>query len=293
MVSFRVGRAWKNEPQAKQTNCSRAQKRRNNMGTNDKKSTRTQELDLRTALCGQTYVQFNNKSGLFLVPETYSLVGEFTATGVDNSQERFGFLLTSERASVLAFRGSGSAVDWVADFIAQQTTYRPVKNAGLTHKGFSDIYMSSRDQILALVGQLPAERPLFITGHSLGGALATLCSLDLACNSSFSSPIVYTFGAPRVGDPRFVQKYNATVASHWRFQNEFDIVPHLPTLVYESPKTKKTYYYMHVKGEVRRSFRMGSIAGNHILTSYFADLAREEPTFAAAICAGPPGWCPE
>ncbi|CAM4019692.1 lipase family protein [Paenibacillus alkaliterrae] len=267
------------------------------MGTSGDNKLRSQELDLRTALflaavCGQTYMQFNNKDGLFLVPRSYSLAGGFTAKGVDNSEERFGFVLTSERASVLAFRGSGSAVDWVADFIAQQTSYRPVKNAGLTHKGFTDIYMSARNQIINIVKQLPADRPLFVTGHSLGGALATLASIDLAVNSAFNNPIVYTFGAPRVGDPRFVSKYNATVASHWRFQNEFDIVPHLPTLVYQSPKTKQTYYYMHVKGEVKRSFRMGSIAGNHVLPSYFADLAREEPLFAVSVCAEPPGWCP-
>ncbi|WP_224724846.1 lipase family protein [Paenibacillus vietnamensis] len=256
-----------------------------------------QALDLRTALflaavCGQTYVQFSNKDGLFLVPETYSLAGEFTGRSADSYEERFGFVLTSEQATVLAFRGSGSAVDWVADFIAQQTSYRPVKNAGLTHKGFTDIYMSSRNQILDILRQLPADRPLYITGHSLGGALATLSALDLASNTEFAAPIVYTFGAPRVGDPQFVRKYNATVGTHWRFQNEFDIVPHLPTLVYQSPKTKQTYYYLHVKGEVKRSFRMGSIAGNHILSSYFSDLAGEEMPAAMSICAMPPGWCP-
>ncbi|WP_053374164.1 lipase family protein [Paenibacillus sp. FJAT-27812] len=256
----------------------------------------TQQLDLRTALflaavCGQTYLQYNNKDGLFLVPRTYSLVSEFTARAYESSDERFGFVLTSERASVLAFRGSGSAVDWVSDFIAQQTTYRPVKNTGLTHKGFTDIYMSARTQIFEILKQLPPDRPLFITGHSLGGALATLASIDLALNSEFT-PIVYTFGAPRVGDPKFASSYNAAVATHWRFQNEFDIVPHLPTLVYQSPNTKQTYYYMHVKGEVKRSFRMGSVAGNHILSSYFADLVNEEPEFALTVCTEPPGWCP-
>lgn len=270
------------------------------MGANPRNSRNTQasqELDLRTALflaavCGQTYMHYNNKDGLFLVPRSYSLVGEFTAKAYDNSAERFGFVLTSERASVLAFRGSGSAVDWVSDFIAQQTAYRPVKNAGLTHKGFTDIYMSARISILDILKKLPPEKPLFITGHSLGGSLATLAAIDLAYNSAFTSPIVYTFGTPRVGDPKFVSTYNAAIATHWRFQNEFDIVPHLPTLVYQSPKTKQTYYYMHVKGEVRRSFRMGSIAGNHILSSYFADLAKEDPAFALSVCAEPPGWCP-
>lgn len=256
-----------------------------------------QALDLQTALflaavCGQTYVQFHNEDGLFLVPDSYSMAGEFSARSADSAEERFGFVLTSEQASVLAFRGSGSAVDWVADFIAQQTPYRPVKNAGLTHKGFTDIYMSSRNQIFDILKQLPPERPLYVTGHSLGGALSTLAALDLASNTDFTAPIVYTFGAPRVGDPQFVRKYNATVATHWRFQNEFDIVPHLPTLVYQSPKTKQTYYYLHVKGEVKRSFRNGSIAGNHILSSYFADLAGEEPPVDLSFCSAPPGWCP-
>ncbi|MGO4181344.1 lipase family protein [Paenibacillus sp. MCAF9] len=267
------------------------------MTANTRGTLTTQDLDFRTALflaavCGQTYMQYNNKDGLFLVPRTYSLVSEFTAKAYDDSDERFGFVLTSERASVLAFRGSNSAVDWVSDFIAQQTTYRPVKNAGLTHKGFTDIYMSARTQIIEIINQLPQGRPLFITGHSLGGALATLAALDLANNTAFTDPIIYTYGAPRVGDPKFASSYNASIGTHWRFQNEFDIVPHLPTLVYQSPKTKQTYYYMHAKGEVKRSFRMGSVSGNHILSSYFADLAQEDPAFALAICAEPPGWCP-
>ncbi|WP_339207197.1 lipase family protein [Paenibacillus sp. FSL K6-3182] len=267
------------------------------MTANTRGTLATHDLDFRTALflaavCGQTYMQYNNKDGLFLVPRTYSLVSEFTARAYDDSDERFGFVLTSERASVLAFRGSNSAVDWVSDFIAQQTTYRPVKNAGLTHKGFTDIYMSARTQIIEIINQLPQGRPLFITGHSLGGALATLAALDLANNTAFTDPIIYTYGAPRVGDPKFASSYNASIGTHWRFQNEFDIVPHLPTLVYQSPKTKQTYYYMHAKGEVKRSFRMGSVSGNHILSNYFADLAQEDPAFALAICAEPPGWCP-
>jgi triacylglycerol lipase len=258
-----------------------------------------QQPDLEAALflagvCGQTYVQFNNKEdGLFLVPRTYSLVGDIAASAYDSRPERFGFVIMSEQCAVMAFRGTGSAVDWVSDFIAQQTPYRPVRGAGQTHKGFTDIYMSARDQIYALLAQLPPGLPLFITGHSLGGALATLAALDIARNTPFRSPIVYTYGAPRIGDPKFVQTYNYCVPTHWRFQNEHDIVPHLPPLVYQSPRTKQTYFYLHVKGEVPRSFRMGSVSANHILDSYFADLAKEQPVVAESMCMEPPGWCPD
>lgn len=268
------------------------------MSANKKNGLQMQGPDLESALflaavCEQTYVQFNNKKdGLFLVPRTYSLIGSFMATAYDHRPERFGFLINSDQCAVLAFRGSGSAVDWVSDFIAQQTPYRPVRNAGQTHKGFTDIYMSSRNQVHALLEQISSDKPLFITGHSLGGALATLCALDIACNTPFAAPMVYTFGAPRVGDPNFVKAYNYAVPVHFRFQNQFDIVPHLPPLVYQSPRTKGTYFYLHVKGEVLRSFRIGSVSGNHILPSYFNDLAKEKPVDAAALCAEPPGWCP-
>ena len=258
-----------------------------------------QQPDLQTALflagiCGQTYAQYNNKAdGLFLVPRTYKLVGEIWAKAYNQIPERFGFVLHSPEASILAFRGTGSAVDWVSDFIAQQIPYRPVGDAGQTHKGFTDIYMSAREQIHQLMLALPAETPLFITGHSLGGALATLAAIDIVHHSPIVTPIVYTFGAPRVGDPQFVRRYNYSVPTHWRFQNEFDIVPHLPPLVYQSPQTKKTYFYLHVKGEVIRSFRNGTVSGNHILSSYFADLAQEDPAAAKSMCAEPPGWCPD
>ncbi|QAY68467.1 lipase family protein [Paenibacillus protaetiae] len=254
-------------------------------------------MDYRTAIflaavCNQAYLNTINADGSFLVPKSYHLVGEFSAQSYSGSNERFGFILQSEQAIILAFRGTLSATDWVADLIAQQVPYRFVKNGGATHKGFTDLYSSARDSILSVLETLPKDKPLFITGHSLGGALATLSALDIAVNKPFANPLVYTFGAPRVGDPAFVRTYNSQIGTHWRIQNEYDIVPHLPPLVYQQPNKDKTYYYMHVRGEVMRKFRMGTVSGNHVISSYFMDLAKEDPEFAAAVCLEPPGWCP-
>lgn len=58
----------------------------------------------------------------------------------------------------------------------------------MTHRGFTDIYASARDAILSLLGTLSPEKTLYVTGHSLGGALATLCALDVAANSAFTTP---------------------------------------------------------------------------------------------------------
>lgn len=266
--------------------------------TNVQLQAQVQEPDLPSALflaaiCGQTYVQSTNKeSGLFILPEEYKLVGAIATSSMGINNDHYGFMINSNRYSILAFRGTSTSVDWVHDFKAQQMAFSPIKNAGNTHKGFTDIYLALREQIFQLLSLLQPDCPLFITGHSLGGALATLAAIDIATNSAFTTPIIYTFGAPRVGNPAFVKTYNATVPTHWRIQNKFDIVPHLPTLVYHSPHTDETYFYLHVKGEVQRSFRNGSVASNHLLSNYFQNLAEDMPQISSALCASPLGFCP-
>ncbi|SFJ51550.1 triacylglycerol lipase [Paenibacillus sp. UNC496MF] len=252
--------------------------------------------DLRTAIflaaiCGQTYVQYDN-GGLFLMPDTYRLIGPIGASSYAGKEELFGFVLESDRGVIVAFRGTISPTDWITDMIAQQVAFKPAGKGCLAHRGFNDVYMSARDALFRLLSDTTPGKPVFVTGHSLGGALGTLAALDIALNRKPANLVVYTFGSPRVGDPAFARSYNAAVPVSFRIENEFDVVPHLPPLVYTSPKTDKTYYYMHVKEDVKRSFRNGSVGGNHVIGSYFADLAKDAPGFAAAICSGPPGWCP-
>ncbi|WP_127533573.1 lipase family protein [Paenibacillus kobensis] len=253
-------------------------------------------FDTRTALfmaaiCEQSYVQYYNPAGMFLMPNGYRTVGSFKAQAYDSEPAFFGFLIESDRAAILAFRGTRSTMDWVSDFISQQILFKPVKPRCLCHKGFTDIYTSCQEEVRSLIKASDPDKQLFVTGHSLGGALATLAAFDIALNVK-REPIVYTFGSPRVGDPKFARTYNRIVKHHWRVQNEYDIVSHLPPVVYRQPKTKNIFYYMHVRGEVKRSFRMGTVSGNHVLRSYFADLAKDDPSYAAALCASPMGWCP-
>ena len=78
------------------------------------------------------------------------------------------------------------------------------------HAGFQRVYMSVREDLLALVEAVLTKRrrKLRITGHSLGGALATLFALDAV--TSLASPrdvCVTTFGSPRVGNRAFAALY--------------------------------------------------------------------------------------
>lgn len=246
------------------------------------------------SICGQAYTQFKNiDSGFYYLPSGYEHVATLFAHQSNKAKDRFGFVITNPDCSIISFRGSSTSVDWIHDFKAQQIPFPYVSNVGATHKGFTEIYCTLRESVFEAIQQLSENKPLFITGHSLGGALATLAAMDIMCNSHIRNVIVYTFASPRVGDPQFVKQYNYIVPTHWRIQNKHDIVPHMPTLVYYSTHTEQNYFYLHVKGEVLRQFKQSSVSANHLLQSYFQDLACDLPDIAAQLCRSPLGFCPE
>ena len=73
----------------------------------------------------------------------------------------------------------------------------------------------------------PARKTLYLTGHSLGGALATIAACELL--AEFPITGIYTFGQPRVGDAvtaAFIRYHYPT--GYHRFVFDDDIVPRVP-----------------------------------------------------------------
>ena len=98
------------------------------------------------------------------------------------------------------------------------------------HKGFVQAYLSVRDRIHDYVKNSGATT-YRLTGHSLGGAIATLCAVDLQYNFGTNVSVeAYSFGSPRVGNSAFVDSYNRRVPDTWRVVNGWDAVAGLPTL---------------------------------------------------------------
>lgn len=81
------------------------------------------------AVCSQTYAQFSNEDGSFVLPPGYSLFDTIEAKSFIGVWERFGFILHSPEEIVIAFRGTSSTTNWIADAIASQKSCGYIKES--------------------------------------------------------------------------------------------------------------------------------------------------------------------
>jgi hypothetical protein len=148
-----------------------------------------------------------------------------------NANLHFGWfcLDKANQRLIVAFRGTQFIHDWLDDFDFVPAPYAPVPGRGTVHEGFQIVYLAVRDNLIALLNKYSGGyRELLITGHSLGGALCPLATLDLLNVNSNLSPVVYTWAEPRVGHSDFVTFFNTHVNICYRIVNVWDVVPHLP-----------------------------------------------------------------
>jgi triacylglycerol lipase len=123
--------------------------------------------------------------------------------------------------AILAFRGTDSLKDWQKDFNAVLVDSK----VGHIHKGFKQALDNIWEKIdTALAEHIREDRLLWVTGHSLGGALATL-AVDRLTDSKIPIGGMYTFGGPMVGDEKFADNFDRKIKEHsFRFVNDEDIV---------------------------------------------------------------------
>ena len=99
-----------------------------------------------------------------------------------------------------------------------------IENVGRVHRGFNSEVDHLWPKLEAALRE--NEKPLWFTGHSLGGAMATICAGRCKLSEISSNPeSLFTFGSPRVGCKRFI---NFVKLPHYRWVNNNDIVARVP-----------------------------------------------------------------
>jgi triacylglycerol lipase len=181
-----------------------------------------------------------------LAEETYGNGQPRKLSGIDNGQavEDAGsdtkavVCRVTKRDVVVAFRGTRSLRNFVTDISARRVALKDGPVTAGVHEGFQWALDSVFDGILAVVqeavGEMDSAR-VWITGHSLGAALAKLCAWRLAnLKSEISKALagVYTFGEPRLGNAVFRDCYDALLKScSFRVVDGEDFITRIPWLL--------------------------------------------------------------
>ncbi|MPZ38686.1 MAG: DUF2974 domain-containing protein [Rhizobiales bacterium] len=167
---------------------------------------------------------------------------------VDPDVGTAGFVVAGDDLIAVVFRGTQDELDWRSNVRA---AWIVLQGGVRVHTGFFQAYWPIRDRLFATVEKLlqAKPRPVYITGHSLGGALATMATAELANHQEQqlrdSIAACYTFGSPRVGDRSFDQYVKVPL---YRVTNGVDVVPAVPLAILG---------YRHV-GDTRYFAKLGS-----------------------------------
>ncbi|MEW6287654.1 MAG: lipase family protein [Chloroflexota bacterium] len=205
----------------------------------------------------------------------FKLIGEFNSPETDTQ----AFLVSNDEYAVLAFRGT--EVTKTKDVITDARVFKISAIEGRVHKGFAEAYRSVEPQILDGLKKVRGL-PLYITGHSLGAALATIATQHLEGDPSWRDEIAacYTFGSPRVGDAEFDREFKSSI---YRVVNTTDIVTIIPLLSMGFIHIGDVRFLEPGMGSIRRgipilrrmffflmaAFRLfGPLVGDHAIAEY-------------------------
>ncbi|KXN68902.1 alpha/beta-hydrolase, partial [Conidiobolus coronatus NRRL 28638] len=153
----------------------------------------------------------------------------FQNAGVDSA----GYIAVNKilKLIVLSYRGTNDLSNWLYDTDIKLTS------AGLSgqssnaqiHSGFNDMAMSLLSQttssLKSAIGKYP-DYKVVITGHSLGGAIASLIGFQLGQANvvSWDKLNVITYGQPRIGNPDFATYLNTKPWTFTRVTSYSDLV---------------------------------------------------------------------
>jgi predicted lipase len=175
----------------------------------------------------------------------------------------------------VVFRGSREAVDWRRN---AQFCQHKIKGNIAIHIGFckqlftNNLFVNVYSQLWHCLELNPTYK-LFITGHSSGGAIATLFGYLISKELTERKIQIVSFASPRIGNLAFKRDFKQrTNLKHWRITNQHDFVPRIP------------YFGFHHVGEKIYIKKRNCICCfkeycHHLSISYYKSLLDSEGEF--------------
>ena len=162
-----------------------------------------------------------------------------------------GYIAANEEIIVVAFRGTEPS--HLQDLLADARLHKVKGPLGDVHRGFLRAFKLVKDDMYnAIERYRDKDNPqsLWLTGHSLGAALAVVATAHLLADEQTVDGL-YNFGQPRVGDDTFAEEFQRLFqGQYFRFVNNNDAVTRVPPRAFGYSHTGELRY-IESSGEIQ------------------------------------------
>ena len=196
-------------------------------------------------------------------PPNFTLISQLTPT----TGNIFCAVWTVGTTMYIVFRGTQTPAEWQLDLETNQVPDLQTSWNGsqiLVHSGFLQMFQQFQPSLSKLItANSPSQ--LYVTGHSLGAAVATLTGLQYFATVPL---VVYAFASPRVGNIAFATTVQNSFTL-FRITNQADIVPDVPLAVMFNLKgSHQPYLYDHAGTNYTFNRNWQSWDANHFIPVY-------------------------
>lgn len=128
----------------------------------------------------------------------------------DAEKQNFAYVAASDKYYIVSFRGTVKGIqNWISNLNATMVQFG--NNLAKVHRGFYGTWQFYENDIYEALYDLErkeGKKPILVTGHSRGGAIASIAAIELARRGLDVEHL--TFGQPRVGDTGFMRLFNVS-----------------------------------------------------------------------------------
>lgn len=139
------------------------------------------------------------------------------------------FIFHNNNTLDICFRGTSNINDICYNLNIIPKSF--IKDEFKVHSGFLNKYLVIRDMIINKTKEIMNNNQIehiYLSGHSSGGAIANIASLDYHYLYPNITINTITFGSPRVANKAFIEEYNKKIKNSVRIVNDNDIIQFLP-----------------------------------------------------------------
>jgi hypothetical protein len=140
------------------------------------------------------------------------------------------FVAANDDMALVIFRGTVVLRSWISNAFFNQKSAKIINMPGTLHSGFLKTFHSIKNDLIKVFNKMNLwHKPIYFSGHSMGGAHALMSALWLKAHGADNIVSIYTTAQPRIGDATFMEYAKKIFSNnYYRVLIDYDLTPQVP-----------------------------------------------------------------